>query len=294
MVRKLITIALAVIIVCGSAAGYIIYSNSINSNQNPNITPMPTLVPINLRVFIASSLTYIVANMTKAFETANNCHLIINSASSSTLYAQITSGSPCDVFMSADQKWNKQLNTSKLTYNNFTTFTTNSLEVIMAPGNPKSITNLADLTKPGVKLVLADPSIPSGAYTNTTIWKIDSTWGNPNSPQYISNGSYINFNATLHQNVVSYEPSVESVVGKVSLNLGTADAGIVFVSDAVYGNMSGAQVHFLSIPEAVNTRGTYGINIMASTTQTDLAVKFIDFWLSSQGQTLLTEFGFNS
>ena len=98
----------------------------------------------------------------------------------------------------------------------------------------------------------------------------------------------------MHQNVVSYEPSVESVVGKVSLNLGTADAGIVFVSDAVYGNMSGSQVHFLSIPEAVNTRGTYGINIMASTTQTDLAVKLIDFWLSSQGQTLLTEFGFNS
>jgi len=196
--------------------------------------------------------------------------------------------------MSADQKWNTQLNNSKLTFNNnFTAFTTNSLEVILAPGNPKGITSLADLTKPGVKLVLADPSIPSGSYTNTTSWKIDSTWGNPSSSQYISNGSYVNFNATLHQNIVSYEPTVESVVGKVSLNLGTADAGVVFVSDAVYGNMTGSQVQFLPIPSSVNTRGTYGINVMASIAQPNLAVKFMNFWLSSQGQTLLSQFGFN-
>jgi molybdate transport system substrate-binding protein len=299
MVSKPLATVLLIIIFCGSITGYIIYNNSIASTTNPTATPnptsSPTLIPTDLRIFIATSLTYVLNNMTKTFEQANNCHLIVNSASSSTLYTQITAGSPCDVFMSADQKWNTNLNNSKLTYNNnFTAFTTNRLEVILAPNNPKGITSLADLIGPGVKLVLADPSIPLGSYTNTTIWKIDSTWGNPNSAQYINNDSYINFNATLHQNVVSYEPSVENVVGKVSLNLGTTDAGIVFVSDAVYGNMSGSQVQFLPIPASVNTKGTYGINIMASTTQTDLAVKFMNFWLSNQGQALLNQFGFNS
>jgi molybdate transport system substrate-binding protein len=329
MVSKLLTAALVIIIVCGSAASYIVYNKDVSSNPTPNASPTaqptsstqptvspttvsqfttsptttlsatpnssPTPVPVDLRVFIASSLINVVTNMTKAFEQTNNCHLIVNFAGSSTLYTQITAGAPCDVFMSADQKWNTQLNNSKLNYNNnFTAFTTNSLAVIVAPGNPKGITSLADLTKPGVKVVLGDPSIPAGSYTNSTCWKIDSTWGNPSNPKYISDNSYLNFNSTIHQNVVSYELTVEGVVSKVSMNLGTADAGIVFVSDGVYGSLTGSQVQFISIPAAVNTRGTYGINVMASTTQTDLAIKFMNFWISSQGQALLTQFGFNS
>jgi len=233
--------------------------------------------------------------MTQAFDTANNCNLIVNSASSSALYTQITVGSPCDVFMSADTKWTIALNNSALLYNNnYVNFTTNSLEMIIAQGNPKGITSMADLANPGVKVVLADPSIPSGSYTNTTCYKIDSTWGSPSSPAYITNGSYVNYNATMHKNVVSYELTVENVVGKVSLNIGTADAGIVFVSDAVYGNMTGSQVQFIPIPASVNTRGTYGIAVIGGTSQSALAQKFMDFWSSSQGQTLLTQFGFNS
>ena len=118
--------------------------------------------------------------------------------------------------------------------------------MIIAQGNPKGITSLADLAKPGVKLVLPDPSVPSGSYANTTIWKIDSTWGNASSPLYVTSGAYFNYNYSVHQNVVSYELTVENVVGKVSLNIGTADAGIVFVSDAVYGQLSGvpSPVHF--------------------------------------------------
>jgi molybdate transport system substrate-binding protein len=233
--------------------------------------------------------------MTAAFEQANNCHLIINSDSSSALYTQITSGSPCDVFMSADQKWTKQLNNSGLLYgNSYVNFTTNSLEVILAAGNPKGITSLADMTKPGVKVVLADPSIPSGSYTNTTCYKIDQTWGKASNAAYITNGSYVNFNATLHQNIVSYQLTVEQVVGAVSLDVGTADAGIVFVSDAVWGNMTSAQVQFMPIPADVNTRGTYGIAVVGQTTQSALAQKFMDYWSSTQGQALLTQFGFNS
>ena len=263
--------------------------------STPTSSPTPTPSPVDLRVFTASSLTNAVANMTQAFEIANNCHLIVNSASSSALYTQITLGSPCDVFMSADTKWTIQLNNSALLYNkNYVNFTTNSLEMIIAQGNPKGITSLADLARPGVKVVLADPSIPSGSYTNSTCYKIDSTWGNHSSPAYVSNGSYVNFNSTMHQNVVSYEPSVESVVGKVSLNVGTADAGIVFVSDAEYGQLSGSQVQFIPIPSSVNTRGTYGIGIIGSTSQSALAQQFMDFWSTAQGQSLLTYYGFNS
>ncbi|MDR0797342.1 MAG: molybdate ABC transporter substrate-binding protein [Nitrososphaerota archaeon] len=249
-----------------------------------------------LRVFIASSLIHVTEDMKTEFEKDNNVKIILNSDASSTLYTQITSRVPADVFMSADQKWTNQLltNDPKLLNDRYENFTTNSLQIILAPGNPGNITSIADLANPSVKVVLAAPSVPAGSYAKATIWKIDSTWGTPNSSQYVSSGIYEKFNATIYQNIVSYENSVEQVVGKVSLGVGTADAGIIFVSDGTYGTSTGTQVTFLEIPAEVNTRGTYGIGVVGSTQHPELAQKFMDYWLSEVGQKLLTEYGFNS
>ncbi len=285
MTPKLLAAILVSTIILASFVGYAAFNGAFFVKKTS----------VELRVFIASSFTNVVANMTSTFEKTNNCNLIINSGSSSALYTQISAGAPCDVFMSADTKWTRQLNNSQLLLNNnYFNFTSNSLEVIIAQGNPKGITSLADLAKPGVKLVLADPSIPSGSYTNSTIWKIDQIWGKASNSAYVNSGAYVNFNNTINKNVVSYETTAENVVGKVSLNVGTADAGIAFVSDAVYGNMTGGKVQFLPIPSTVNTRGTYGIGIIGSTSQSALAQKFLDYWTSTQGQMLLTQFGFNS
>jgi molybdate transport system substrate-binding protein len=283
MNTKHTTLILITIIIAASIIGYTAYTKTNNKTTE-------------LRVFIASSLIHITEDMTTQFEKDNNVKVILNSDSSSTLYTQITSGTPADIFLSADQKWTKQLltNTPGLLNDRYENFTTNSLQIILAPGNPANIKTIADLAKPGVKLVLAAPSVPAGSYANTTIWKIDSTWGNPDSPQYITSGIYENFNASIYQNVVSYENSVEQVVGKVSLNVGTSDAGIVFVSDGVYGTNMGAQVTFIEIPSDVNTRGTYGIGVVGSTQHPDIAQKFMDYWLSAAGKELLTQYGFNS
>jgi molybdate transport system substrate-binding protein len=284
MNKKIVAIVLVVVIACASVAGYIIYSNT-SSN------------PTELRVFIAASLTYVVANMTEEFEQANNCRLLVSPAGSGALYQQIAEGSPCDVFMSADNRWTKQLNSAGLLYQDRDEdFTTNSLEVILAPGNPAGITSLADLAKPGVKLVIAGPSVPAGNYANQTIWKIDSTWGNSSHPNYVASGAYVNYNASVYNNIRSYETNVENVVGAVALSgdTGLYDAGIVYASDGVYGQLSGQQTTFLEIPTDVNARGIYGIAVIESTSQPELAQKFMDFWLSEQGQALLTQFGFNS
>jgi molybdate transport system substrate-binding protein len=197
--------------------------------------------------------------------------------------------------MSANIKWNIVLNSSGLLYQNYyTNFTQNSLCIIVAAGNPKNITSLADLVKPGVRIIVADPSVPVGEYANDTVYAITATWGNASSPLYVSSGAYLNYTTKFAANVVSYEDTDENIVGDVSLNVGTADAGIVFVSDWAYGNMTGAQVQFLSIPLSVNTVGTYGICIPSEVTQTALAQKFENYWLSAQGQTLLQQFGFGS
>ena len=164
----------------------------------------------------------------------------------------------------------------------------------MAAGNPKNITSLADLVKPGVRLIVADASVPVGEYTNDTVYNIATTWGNPSSPLYVTSGVYLNYPAKFAANVVSYEDTDENIVGDVSLNVGTADAGIVFYSDWAYGNMTHEQVQFLSVPASVNTVGTYAICIPSEVKQTALAQAFENYWLSAQGQALLTEFGFGT
>jgi molybdate transport system substrate-binding protein len=238
--------------------------------------------------------------MTQAFDKQYNCNLEVNSGSSSTLEQQIVAGSPCDVFMSADIKWTNALNSSNLIYSNQNTnFTTNKLCVIIAQGNPKNITSLADLASTAtgankIHIVIAQTSVPVGSYTNQTLTTITNTWGNSSSPNYVTNGSYVNYYTNFQNNVINTLSTDEQVVGAVNLNVGVADAGIVFYSDEVYANMIGQTVQFLSIPTSVNTIGTYGICIPSETTQPTMAQDFYNYWLSSQGQALLTEFGFGT
>jgi len=294
MNTKYLAIILAIIIIVASSVGYLAYTGALNANPkapnsptptptaspakntptptattsvspspspvvttSPTPTPTPTPTPATLTVFIASSLTNVVANMTAAFDKQYNCNIVVNSGSSSTLEQQIVAGSPCDVFMSADTKWTNTLATSNLVYSNFNTnFTTNSLCVILAQGNPKNVTSLGDLASNAtgtnkIHIVIAQTSVPVGSYTNQTLTKINNTWGNSSSSSY--DPAYANYYTNFQNNVINTLQTDEQVVGAVNLNVGVADAGIVFYSDEVYANMIGQTVQFLPIPSSVNT-----------------------------------------
>ena len=143
-----------------------------------------------------------------------------------------------------------------------------------------------------IHIVIAQTSVPVGSYTNQTLTKINNTWGNSSSPSY--NPAYVNYYTNFQNNVINTLSTDEQVVGAVNLNVGVADAGIVYYSDEAYANLIGETVQFLPIPNSVNTIGTYGICIPSETTQPTVAQDFYNYWLSSQGQALLTEFGFGS
>jgi molybdate transport system substrate-binding protein len=283
MNTKTFTLTIIIIILFASIFGFYIYCSAQADNPPPEV----------LRVFMASSLINVVNNMTNEFNIQNNCIITLNSAGSNTLYQQITSGSRCDVFMAADSKWTKQLDNANLLSNGYQNFTNNKLEILVPKDNPKHIKSMLDLVKPGVKIVIAESTVPVGAYTNKTLTKIDATWGNQSSTLY-RGPEWENYRSRFLANVVSYEVSVESVVGKVSLGLGTIDAGMAFVSDATYAEMSGAKLGAIEVPTEVNTVGTYGIAMIDGASQTNLAQKYVDFWLSSQGQTLLNDYGFGT
>lgn len=241
-----------------------------------------------LRVFAAASLTFVLQDLQASFEGNYSASLIYNFAGSQALSQQILLGSPADVFLSANTKEMIRVqNGSLLADNNtYSILLYNYLAVYVPADNPANITTLADLLKPGVRVVVCDPSVPAGAYSKQIWQKIESTWGNVASPSFKSL-DYANYSSRITKNVVSYTLDVESGVQMVVT--GGADAGFAYASDAV---PRGAQLKLIPIPPDVNVKATYAIGVISETAYPDLAHQFVNYLLSKDGQALLAEWGF--
>jgi molybdate transport system substrate-binding protein len=277
--RKLI-VAAVLLLVLASVAG--VYSYYL-SEKPPSV---------QLRVFAAASLTHVVQDneSVTAFEQENNVKILVNLAGSDALYQQIYSGSPADVYLAADSSWLTKLNQNGLLYNSqYWNFTSNVLVVIVPLDNPRSIESLLDLAQPGVRIAVCAWTVPAGKYTNITLTKIDKTWATEASSSY-KGPEWKNYRDRVIANVITYETTVEHVVGKVLT--GTVDAGFAYMSDAVFLGQS--KLKYVQIPSDVNIQAAYGIGVLKESSHYDLATKYLNFWLSQMGQDLLAKYGFGS
>ncbi len=247
------------------------------------LTPKPAE---ELRVFAAASLTVPFQAIQSDFERAYNAKLIFNFAGSSALSAQIIQGSPCDVFASANTKEMTNVKNANLLKGTSTVFAHNSIVMLVSKTTTADISSLLDLAKPGVRVVVADKAVPAGNYALQILAKIDATYGNASSPLY-KGAEYVDFSKKVLSNVISYETDVEQVVTKVAT--GTADAGLAYTSDSIN---RASEVNFVEIPSDVNIVAVYPIGIINTSGHPDLAQKFIDYMLSSEGQKALTNEGF--
>ena len=244
------------------------------------VAPATTALPgmgATLNVFAAASLTDAFKEIGAAFETANNAKVVFNFAGSQQLAQQIVQGAPVDVFASANKtQLNSAASTGRIITTTAQTFVRNRLVVVFPKANPGGITSLQDLTKPGLKLDLADKSVPVGQYSLDMLDKATKA------------GTYgTSFKDDVLKNVVSYEENVRSVLNKVTL--GEADAGIVYTSDVA---LIGDQIGQLEIPDALNTIATYPIATLTDSPNMALAASFVAYVLGSEGQAVLVRYGF--
>lgn len=219
----------------------------------------------DLQVFAAASLTDAFKAAGDSFRKAHpTVSLTFNFGGTPTLLIQIQQGAPADVFASADQPNMQRAVDGGLLGNTPLVFTRNRLEIVVAAGNPKHVTGLADLGRPDLLYIAEAPTVPAGRY-----------------------GAQALAAAGVKANPRSLETDVKSVVSKVAL--GEADAGIVYVTDVRAG---GARVAGVDIPDAQNVIATYPLAIVKGSHNVSAAQGFIDFLLSSQGQAILASFGF--
>lgn len=130
-------------------------------------------------VFAASSLTDVLNDVGKAYTVATQVQVRISPAASSALARQIESGSPADVFISADQEWMDYLAVRKLIRTDTRTDIVSNSLVLVAPAD--STINLR--ITPGFALAKAlgkngriatgDPaSVPVGKYASAALMQL--------------------------------------------------------------------------------------------------------------------------
>jgi molybdate transport system substrate-binding protein len=245
----------------------------------PTVAPSQPAAGQTLTVFAAASLTDAFKAIGKDFESANpGATVTFNFAGSQQLAQQIGQGAPADVFASANNtQMAVVIKSGQVVSGTQRTFARNRLVVIYPKANPAGLTKLQDLAKPGIKIVLADKSVPVGGYA------LDFLARASQQPDFTAT-----YSATVLANVVSYEQDVKSVLGKVALD--EADAGIVYTTDI--SSDAAAKVGKLDIPDKLNTIASYPIAPIQGTANAGLAQKFVDYVLSPDGQNELAKFGF--
>lgn len=233
---------------------------------------------VTLNVLAAASLSEAFQEIAPAFEAAHpGVTVRFNFAGSQQLARQLAGGAPADVFASANQKqMDVAIEAGRVTEDAPVPFAQNRLVVILPAENPARVASLANLTKPGIKIILAAKEVPAGQYALDFLTKADTD-------PALGNG----FSTRVLENVVSYEENVKAVLTKVSL--GEADAGIVYTSDAA---SAGKKIIQVEIPDAVNIIAKYPIAVVKDSAHGDLAKAFIEWLRTSQGQAVLEKYGF--
>ncbi len=237
----------------------------------------PSSSKSTLQVFAAASLSDAFTEIGHLLERQRpGLTVRANYAGSQQLATQIEQGAAADVFASADERWMDYARERGLVAGESAIFARNRLVVVVPKTNPARIRRLQDLTKGGVKFVLAADAVPVGRYSRIMLRNLarDPAFG-------------AGFATRALRNVVSEEENVKSVVGKVQL--GEADAGVVYRSDVTPA--VARYIHVIEIPENSNVIASYPIARIQGSHEPDAGRAFVSLVLSPEGQQVLERRG---
>jgi len=243
-------------------------------------TTQPKAQQTTLTVFTAASLTGAFSDIGEAYM-AENPDVVVDCVfdGSQALRTQIEQGASPDIFVSANTKHMGALQGEGFMDNDtVAVFLENSLAVIVPAENPANITSLADLARPGVKLVIGTKDVPFGSDPRPVRETMAA------APAYGT--AYLD---AVMENVISEETAVSTVIPK--LTLGEADAAIVYKSDVLPEDRD--KVRRIEIPAEYNVIATYPLGILAESPNKDEAESFIEFVRGPAGSAILESYGFD-
>jgi molybdate transport system substrate-binding protein len=220
-----------------------------------------------LVVSAASSMTDALEACAPEFEDAEDADVRLSFAGSDELAAQIRQGARVDVYAAANTSVPEELYGEDL-LSEPVEFATN--EFVLAVPADSEIESVEDVARPGTKVVVGSESVPIGSYTRESLAKLP-----PDQEQAVLG------------NVVSNEPDVKGIVGK--LTQGAGDAGFVYVTDV---NATGGDLRAIDLPDDLEPEATYGAGVPTEARESELGQEFLDGLTLGPCATALAEAGF--
>jgi molybdate transport system substrate-binding protein len=243
----------SLVVGCGS-------SNSSTTTHPGSTSPSSTSGGSHATVYAAASLTKVFPMIDPSAK--------FTFGGSGMLKTQIEQGAPADVFAAASPKEPAELYAKKLV-DKPVEFATNRLVLIVPNSNPAHITSVNDITKPGVKLVICNATVPCGDYARTAFTNLGIT-------------------TPAMKNVVSQTTDVTQTVAEIAT--GQADAGFVYITDA---KAAAGKVSVIELPAQAKPHTKDYIAVVKSGNES-AAQAFLQKVLSPQGQAMLRAAGFGA
>jgi molybdate transport system substrate-binding protein len=249
-------VAAALLTGCGSSSGGDAAASGSPSAQG--------VTRGSITVFAAASLQGSFTKIGQEFQASHPGDKVTFSfGPSSGLATQIVNGAPADVFASAAPANMKQV-VQAGDARKPADFAKNIMEVAVPPSNPAKVSSVTGLAKSSVKVALCQPQVPCGVTAHKVFKK-----------------------ANVSVKPATLEPDVKSVLTQVEL--GNVDAGMVYVTDVM---AAGSKVKGVTVPQHMNASTTYPIAPVSKGRESAVARDFVAYVMSSPGQQILAQAGF--
>jgi len=222
-----------------------------------------------VRAFVAASTRDAVKEIADLFTQAKGIPVSINAEDSSKLAMQIMQDASGHIFLSANEQWANEV-MDKGFGKESKVLLGNKLVIVAPKELAGKIKSPADLTKDFVKKVaVAGPTVPAGIYARQALEKL-SLWEELEKQKRIVSGD--NVRATL-----------------TYVELGEAEAGIVYATDAMISKRVEVAYHF---DPSMHDPIRYPLVLLKSGAESPGAVDFFQFLSSAQAAAVFQRHGF--
>jgi molybdate transport system substrate-binding protein len=221
-------------------------------------------------VSAAASLTEVLGDIGKAYQTKSKHKILLTLGPSSFLARQIDQGAPADIFFSADMAQMDFLDkNNRLEPGTRKNLLSNQLVIIVPMRSNISIRTPEDLLKTEVKkIALADPAaVPVGVYASKYLTD-EGLWDKVKS---------------------KIVPVLDARATLASVEAGNVEAGFVYKTDAA---VSKEVKVVYEVPIDKGPKITYPVAIVRDSKKKDAARDFMNYLLSPGGKAVFKTFGF--
>lgn len=248
-------------------AGFIIFGNTEAS-------------AVTLKIMAADALVKPISAIGNIFKKEHaNVKIDYDFLGSGVLKGDIEEGAPSDIFLSANEKFQKQLKTRKL-LNSYRIFAYDYLAAATPYNNPAHITGsnlIQKLTDPNVTVTTSSPhSDPAGDYT----WKMFRMINKQ-------------FPGAFEKIIKHDNHLLDGAMVMPVLESGNTDLGILYKSQLQELKRSGAKINIISIPKQYNTRAKFTSSVLNQSKHKILDNEFLKLLFSKKGRGILKYWGFH-